>query len=139
MKTGLCTLTLLLLTPATVLANPVTCRLGDLERGIEVVYSAPGQAVPCEVIYDKSAEGSMETLWRAYNEAGYCEEKAAGLAAKLTGLGWHCASAVAEELLGEEALPEAEPAAAAEPPPDPQPAQMPETGQHAAEEAEPGH
>ena len=71
-------------------ANPVTCEHGQLTRKIEVVYANPGQAVPCEVIYDKSAEGSIETLWRADNEAGYCEARALGLAEKLTGMGWRC-------------------------------------------------
>jgi len=74
-------------------ANPVVCTFGDLSRRIEVVYSDPGQAVPCEVIYDKSAEGSIETLWRANNETGYCEAQAAGLADKLSGMGWQCTAA----------------------------------------------
>ena len=74
------------------LANPISCTYGDLSRKIEVVYSDPGQSVPCEVIYDKSAEGTIETLWRANNEAGYCEARAAGLADKLSGMGWQCTS-----------------------------------------------
>lgn len=75
-------------TPA--LANPVTCSQGELSRTIEVVYSDPGQPVPCEVIYDKSAEGSIESLWRAGTESGYCELKAESLKQKLEGLGWSC-------------------------------------------------
>jgi hypothetical protein len=71
-------------------ANPVTCTYGDLARKIEVVYSTPGQPVPCEVIYDKSAEGSIETLWQANNESGYCEAKATGLIERLSGMGWQC-------------------------------------------------
>lgn len=74
------------------LANPVTCSYGDLTRKITVVYSDPGQPVPCEVIYDKSAEGSIETLWRANNEAGYCEARAAEFADKLAGMGWQCSA-----------------------------------------------
>ena len=76
------------------LANPVTCTYGDLSRKIEVVYSDPGQPVPCEVIYDKSAEGTIETLWRANNETGYCESQAARLADRLSGVGWQCAADV---------------------------------------------
>lgn len=75
---------------ATAAANPVVCTFGDLERTIEVVYSDPGQPVPCEVIYDKSGEGSIETLWRANAEANYCEAQAAGLIERLTGFGWSC-------------------------------------------------
>ncbi len=74
------------------LANPITCSYDDLIRKIEVVYPEPGQPVPCEVIYDKSAEGSIESLWRADNEAGYCETQAAALAEKLAGMGWQCAT-----------------------------------------------
>jgi hypothetical protein len=74
------------------MANPVSCTNGDLSRKIEVVYTDPGQPVPCEVIYDKSEEGTIETLWRADNEAGYCEAQAAGLADKLSGMGWQCTS-----------------------------------------------
>ena len=75
---------------ATGAANPVVCTLDDLERTIEVVYSDPGQPVPCEVIYDKSGEGSIATLWRASVEANYCETQAAGLIERLSGLGWTC-------------------------------------------------
>jgi hypothetical protein len=81
---------LFLIVAATAAANPVVCTFGDLERTIEVVYSDPGQPVPCEVIYDKSGEGSIETLWRANVEANYCETQAAGLIDRLTGLGWAC-------------------------------------------------
>ena len=88
------------------LADAVQCTAGELTRDIEVVYSDPGQAVPCEVIYRKPAEGTVETPWRAYNQGGYCEEKAAGLVAKLQAAGWNCdAPAVT--------APEAEPAAPA--------------------------
>lgn len=71
-------------------ANPIACANGELSRTIEVVYSDPGQAVPCEVIYNKSAEGSIETLWQANNESGYCEARAAELIEKLKSLGWEC-------------------------------------------------
>lgn len=78
--------------PNTALANPVTCTFAEFSRRIEVVYVDPGQAVPCEVIYDKSGEGSIETLWRADNKPGYCEAQAAGLVEKLAGMGWSCGS-----------------------------------------------
>jgi hypothetical protein len=48
------------------------------------------------VIYEKSVEGTIETLWRANNEAGYCESQAEGLVAKLSDLGWSCESDEAE-------------------------------------------
>jgi hypothetical protein len=88
---------LALLFSAQAAANPTSCESGDLSRKIEVVYSDPGQAVPCEVIYDKSAEGSMESLWQASHESGYCEAKAEGLIEKLRGMGWTCADAAPEQ------------------------------------------
>lgn len=86
-----------LLFSAQTAANPMTCEYGDLSRKIEVVYSDPGQAVPCEVIYDKSAEGSMESLWQASHESGYCEAKAEDLIEKLQGMGWTCTDAAPEQ------------------------------------------
>jgi hypothetical protein len=96
---------LLLAASGLTFANPVTCTDGDLSRQIEVVYSDPGQPVPCEVIYDKSGEGSIETLWRANTEAGYCESNAEGLVAKLIDSGWDCESrgATAEPMTEPEA------------------------------------
>ena len=88
-------------TAGTALANPVTCRYGELSRKIEVVYSNPGQPVPCEVIYDKTAEGTIETLWRANNEAGYCEAQAAGLIEELQGMGWRCDTEPLAEAISE--------------------------------------
>ncbi len=73
-------------------ANPVTCEQGGLIRKVVVVYANPGQALPCEVIYDKSGEGSIETVWRSDYEAGYCEARAMELVEKLNGAGWLCAS-----------------------------------------------
>jgi hypothetical protein len=72
------------------LANPVQCAYGALTRNIEVVYSDPGQPVPCEVIYNKSMESSVETLWRAHSKAGYCEAQAEALIDKLRNFGWRC-------------------------------------------------
>ena len=83
------------------LANPVGCTYGELERTVEVVYSNPGQPVPCEVIYNKSAEGTIQTLWRANSEAGYCEAQAAGLVDKLEAMGWDCSRAAAPATIEE--------------------------------------
>lgn len=72
-------------------ADAVRCTNGSLTRSIEVVYSNPGQPVPCEVIYDKSAEGAgQHSLWRAGSEAGYCEAQAAAFVDKLRSAGWTC-------------------------------------------------
>ena len=77
---------------AQALAAPVVCTQHDMTRSIEVVYSDPGQAVPCEVLYDKPTDGTQSTPWRATNESGYCEAKAAQLVVKLEELGWTCAN-----------------------------------------------
>ena len=66
------------------------CTQGALTRTISVVYSDPGQPVPCEVLYEKPTEQQTMTLWRAANEAGYCEARAAEFVEKLISLDWQC-------------------------------------------------
>lgn len=75
---------------AAAVADPILCTHGGLERTVEVVYSDPGQAVPCEVLYEKPMEDGQHTLWRAQNEEGYCESKAEAFVDKLAGMGWSC-------------------------------------------------
>ncbi|NIP14698.1 MAG: hypothetical protein GWM88_08215 [Pseudomonadales bacterium] len=71
--------------------DPVQCTQGALVRSVEVVYGAPDERLPCEVIYDKTQEGAgIHSLWRASNEAGYCEAQAAAFVDKLRNLGWDC-------------------------------------------------
>ncbi len=67
------------------------CTYGDMVRRI-VIMTEPGVSVPCEVHYfkDTEAPGEDRVLWSASQQAGYCEEKAAGLVAKLEGWGWDC-------------------------------------------------
>ena len=81
------------------------CTQGELTRTVSVVYTTPGQEVPCEVLYEKPQEGEPATLWRAQNEAGYCEARAEEFIDKLTGLGWDCADAedAEEEATAQEA------------------------------------
>ncbi len=83
---------LLFVSSSLTVAAETVCRFGEMVRSVDVVYSDPGQAVPCEVLYNKQSEGSQSVLWRADNEAGYCEEKARGFVEKLEGMGWQCAS-----------------------------------------------
>ena len=64
------------------------CKHGDQERKISVVYQSEGQQVPCEVTYEK--DGGSESLWRAENTAGYCEEKAEMFVERQRGWGWEC-------------------------------------------------
>ena len=75
------------------------CTLGELTRKVTVVYSDPGQVVPCEVLYEKPNEveshNQSMTLWRAQNEAGFCEAKASEFLRKLTNLGWQCSTSSA--------------------------------------------
>lgn len=75
-----------------------TCTMNNLTRNVSVVYADPGQPVPCEVLYEKLAQGAdatrqIMTLWRAQNQAGYCEARAAEFVAKLESLGWSCDAA----------------------------------------------
>ena len=73
------------------------CTYGDMVRRV-VIMSEPGVSVPCEVHYykDSEAPGEDQVLWSAGQQAGYCEEKAAGLVAKLEGWGWNCSDDAAD-------------------------------------------
>ena len=75
---------------AAVPANPIRCTQGGAERSIEVVYTRPGSAVPCEVVYRKPAAGVTDVPWRADHQTGYCEARAGELAATLREAGWQC-------------------------------------------------
>jgi hypothetical protein len=96
MKSSSIMLAGLLVCSTAAVANPTECVYGEISRTIEVVYSDPGQPLPCEVIYSKSEQSSIEVLWRADNEADYCEVKASQLIEKLTGFGWTCDTTPAE-------------------------------------------
>jgi len=67
------------------------CTYGDLQRRVEILYET-GVTLPCEVHYYKDSEvpGEMQVLWRAMNEAGYCEAKTQEFVTKLKALGWSC-------------------------------------------------
>ena len=76
-----------LLFPLTTFAQDAvvhTCTIGDLTRKVEIIYET-GVTVPCEVHYTKESEspGDVQVLWRALNEAGYCEARTAEFVARL--------------------------------------------------------
>jgi hypothetical protein len=110
--------------PATAIAaDNYSCTLDGLVRRVEV-YFEPGREVPCEVHYYKDTEvpGERQVPWRAQNEAGYCETRAAAFIEQLKSQGWDCtvtaagaAAPAAEAAPAEEAMPAEEPAVA-EPP-----------------------
>jgi hypothetical protein len=72
-------------------ATGYQCALDEVTRRVEIYYET-GSTVPCEVQYFKDTEmpGEREVLWRAGNEEGYCEARAAELVEKLRGMGWTC-------------------------------------------------
>ncbi len=73
-------------------AKTATCTMTSLERTVELRYENPGEAVPCEIAYSKpSEELGEQVLWRAENEAGYCEARFEEFVDKLRGFGWNCA------------------------------------------------
>ena len=108
--------------------NIYQCSQGDLQRRVEIVYET-GVTVPCEVHYykDTEAPGEKQVLWRAMNEASYCEDKAEAFIVKLQDLGWSCgenqaagtpaAPEPAQEDDTEALAPAAEPALVEEPEP----------------------
>ncbi len=92
------------------------CRQGELLRRVLVVYEVPGEAVPCQVVYSKPAEGAEDqVLWSAANQSGYCEFKAKEFRAQLQSWGWACSSSAG--------APESEPG----PAPAPAPASEPDS------------
>ena len=95
-----------------------SCSYGDMVRRV-VIMTEPGVSVPCEVHYfkDTEAPGEDQVLWSAENQAGYCEEQAAGLVAKLEGWGWDCGSVTPPAAV--EAAEAPEPAEAPEAPEEP--------------------
>lgn len=68
-----------------------TCTYEGLQRRVEIV-TEPGVSVPCEVHYykDSEAPGEREVLWRASNDAEYCETKTAEFIGQLLAWGWTC-------------------------------------------------
>ncbi|ASP37366.1 hypothetical protein CHH28_01120 [Bacterioplanes sanyensis] len=64
------------------------CIHKDQQRLISVVYLQPGQTLPCEVRYQK--QGHTETLWRADQKAGFCEQQAQAFVDKQQNWGWLC-------------------------------------------------
>ena len=90
---------LLLAAPLALAADQYRCSNADLVRRVEVVYETGG-VLPCEVHYykDTEAPGSREVLWRAQNEAGYCEARAGEFVERLRGFGWECTAGAAEDV-----------------------------------------
>ena len=82
---------------STLLAADFTCTSGSSKRAILIQYERQYSFVPCQVVYEKEPEGTKETLWKAQNQAGYCEEKAEYLARRLRGFGWLCVTANTQE------------------------------------------
>ena len=93
MKTYFPAVALLIISPlaASQDATGYQCALDEVTRRVEIYYET-GSTVPCEVQYFKDTEmpGEREVLWRAQNEEGYCEARAAEFVEKLRGMGWTC-------------------------------------------------
>jgi len=77
-------------------SNQYQCTMGELTRRVEIMHET-GVSVPCEVQYfkDSEAPGQPQVLWRALNEEGYCEAKAAAFVVQLTEMGWDCGATAA--------------------------------------------
>lgn len=76
-----------------------SCTLDGAERVIEVVYTTPGEKLPCEVHYTK--EGQSQVLWTYTNEIEKCETQAASFAEKQTTWGWQCSNAASVDTAAE--------------------------------------
>ena len=69
-------------------AQNYSCKLNNQTRTISVVYVSPPAKIPCKVNYQKDER--TVTLWRADNNQGYCEAKAAAFVKKQKDWGWDC-------------------------------------------------
>ncbi|MGI9492222.1 MAG: hypothetical protein ACR2QF_07485, partial [Geminicoccaceae bacterium] len=69
-----------------------TCRSGETVRRVIVEVGDFSTGLPCEVVYwkDSEAPGVRRVLWNARSDARFCQDKAAGLVAKLDDSGWNC-------------------------------------------------
>lgn len=74
------------------------CSFERLERRVEI-FTEPGVSVPCEVHYykDKEDPGQKQVLWRATNEAGFCEAKTEEFVERLRSWGWTCIAGTRDE------------------------------------------
>ena len=97
--TAISLLPIAMMAPAAALAqadasSAVMCRYDGAARTIRVVERSAGG---CEVRYDSGAGAGERVMWSAANSMAYCQDKADGLAAKLTNSGFSCgAEAVSE-------------------------------------------
>ena len=125
MNRKLLTVSLILMLPCLSFAQGpenFLCTYGDLQRRVEILYET-GMMLPCEVHYykDTEAPGEKQVLWRAMNEADYCETKTQAFIAKLEDLGWSCGQNQELGSAVEQAV-ELEPAVGLEPAVEPEPA-----------------
>lgn len=69
-----------------------SCSLNGLVRRVELNYLTPPAVLPCEVNYYKDVEtpGTVQTLWSALSNEGYCEAKTEAFIEKLSSWGWNC-------------------------------------------------
>lgn len=74
-------------------ANSWTCQYAELTRNVLIFYPNAPDQLPCKVYYTKPMENIMpRTLWKAKNEANFCQRKAEEFIKKLTLRGWRCYS-----------------------------------------------
>jgi len=77
------------ISPASAQTNYV-CTAWNVDRGIEVVAPDDSSAV-CQVVYRKPNEDVADKiLWRSTQSMTFCNEKARGLAARLSAAGFNC-------------------------------------------------
>ena len=72
-----------------------SCKLNENERLIEVIYTAEGSHLPCNLDYTKA--GETKTLWEYKNTEGACTARAAEFAEKHRQWGWSCTTVKREQ------------------------------------------
>ncbi len=93
-------------------AEVTVCKMGNVERRVEVGSTDPAKTVPCEVKYFKENLTEGKVLWSAQNEAGYCVTKAKEFVDKLGTMGWNCVASATTEQPKTEAPAKTEPSKA---------------------------
>jgi len=99
-----------LLGSAPALAEEFQCRLGGVERRVELHLADSANRVPCEVLYWRNVAQQTEprVLWHAESDARFCIEKTQELIARLEDGGWRCTVADATRSARGEAEPQPE-------------------------------
>jgi hypothetical protein len=70
-------------------AQDVRCHRNELVRQVEVRFARDGDGLPCQVVWQDTAERS-QLVWRSESQRDFCTSKARELIHELIDRGWTC-------------------------------------------------